>query len=131
MFPKAVKQSKAGLGIEVHFYNKGQMFPVPAALGKLVSSVKEACFDGYAWLSGCGTAQLIIVAGSMTLDDVPPPNLNRYANGGNVGWTRRLSEESHSRVQCCSFATCAKCTKTRREFSIRSKRLPPKRAAAV
>lgn len=94
MFPKAVKQSKAGLSIAVHFFNKGQMFPAPAALGKLVSSEKGLRFDGYAWLSGCGTAQLIIVAGSVTLDDVPPLNSTRYANGGNAGLTRR--EESHS-----------------------------------
>lgn len=92
MFPKPVKQSKAGLGIVVHFFNKGQMFPAPAALGKLVSSEKGLRFDGYARLSGCGTAQLIIAAGSVTLHDVPPPNSNCYANGGNVGSTRRLRE---------------------------------------
>lgn len=98
MFPKAVKQSEAGIGIPVHFFNKGQMFPAPTALGKLVSSGKELRFDGYARLSGCGTEQLIIAAGSMTLDDVPPLNSNRYANSGNAGCTRRLREESHSWV---------------------------------
>lgn len=104
MFPKPVKQSKAGLGIAVHFFNKGQMFPAPAALGKLVSSEKGLRFDGYARLSGCGTEQLIIAAGSGTLDDVPPLNSNRYANGGNAGLTRRLRDESHSRSQRSSFA---------------------------
>lgn len=131
MFPKPVKQSKAGLGIAVHFFNKGQMFPAPAALGKLVSSAKGLRFDGYARLSGCGTAQLIIVAGSVTLDDVPPPNSNRYANGGNAGWTRRLREKSHSRSQHYSFPARSNCTVAKRKPAIRREQLPLKRAADV
>lgn len=110
MFPKAVKQSKAGLGIVVHFFNKGQMFPAPAALGKLVSSGKEPRFDGYPRLSGCGTAQLITVVGSVALDDVPPLNSNRCTNGGNAGRTRGLREESHGRNQLPRVATGSKCT---------------------
>lgn len=103
MFPKPVKQSRAGLGIAVHFFNKGQMFPAPAALGKLVSSGKGPRFDGYARLSGCGTAQLITVAGSATLAGVLRLKWDRYPNGGNAGRTRRLRGESHSRSQCSSF----------------------------
>lgn len=126
MFPKAVKQSKAGLRISVHFFNKGQMFPAPAALGKLVSSGKGPCFDGYARPSGCGTAQLITAAGSTTLAGALRLNWNRYANGGNAGWTRRLRGESHSRSQCSSFAARSKGMPAWRESAIRCERLPLK-----
>lgn len=132
MFPKPVKQSKAGLGITVHFFNKGQMFPAPAALGKLVSSGKGPRFDGYARLSGCGTAQLITVAGSATLAGALRLNWNRYANGGNAGWTRRSRGESHSRSQCSSFCRALKKERRREEnLPYAASHCPLKRAAAV
>lgn len=52
------------------------MFPVPATLGKLVSSEKRPYFDGYAGMNECGTVQLIIVVDSVIVAGMLWLNLN-------------------------------------------------------